>query len=49
MSISQRSMKVTFMQPLGGIKKADAERDVIHLRPSRAVRVGCIDSIIMPL
>ena len=37
------------MQPLGGIKKADAEQDVIHLNQSRAVRVGCLDSIIMPL
>ena len=42
-------MRVTFMQPLGGIKKADAEQDVIHLNQSRAVRVGCLDSIIMPL
>ena len=38
-------MKVTFMQPLGGIKKADAEQDVIHLNQSRAVWVGCLDSI----
>ena len=37
------------MQPLGGIKKADAEQDVIHLNQSRAVWVGCLDSIIMLL
>ena len=49
MAISQQSMKVTFMQPLGGIKKADAEQDVIHIHQSRAVWVGCLDSIIMPL
>ena len=49
MAISQQSMKVTFMQPLGGIKKADAEQDVIHLNQSRVVWVGCLDSIIMLL
>ena len=49
MAISQQSMRVTFMQPLGGIKKADAEQDVIHLNQSRVVWVGCLDSIIMLL
>ena len=49
MTVSQRSVKTTFMQPRGGVKKSETERDVIHLRPRRAVRVGSLDSIIMPL
>ncbi len=49
MAISQRSMKATFMQPRRGVKKSDTERDVIHLHPSRAVRVGCPASSIVLL
>ena len=49
MAISQRSMKTTFMQPRGGVKKNETERDVIHIHQSRAVWVGCLDSIIMLL
>jgi hypothetical protein len=49
MAISQRSIKVAFMLARRGVKKNETERDVIHLRPSRAVRVGCLDSIIMLL
>ena len=49
MAISQRSMKATFMQLRRGVKKSENERDIIHLHPSRAVRVGCPDSIIMRL
>ena len=49
MAISQRSMKATFMQLQRGVKKSENERVVIYLHPSRAVRVGCPDSIIMRL
>ena len=49
MAISQRSTKAAFMQARRGVKKSETERVVIHLRPSRAVRVGCPDSIIMLL
>lgn len=49
MAISQRSTKAAFMQPRRGVKKSDTERDVIHLHPSRAVRVGCPASSIMLL
>ena len=49
MAISQRSTKAAFMQPWRGEEKSDTERDVSRLHPSRAFRVGCPDSIIMPL
>ena len=39
MAISQRSTKAEFMQPRRGVKKSDTERDIIHLRPNRAVGV----------
>ena len=49
MAVSQQSMKAAFMQLRGGVKKNENERVVIYLHPSRAVRVGCPDSIIMRL
>ena len=49
MAISQRSTKAAFMQARRGVKKNENERDIIHLNQSRAVWVGCLDSIIMLL
>ena len=49
MAISQRSTKAAFMQARRGVKKNETERVVIHIHQSRAVWVGCLDSIIMLL
>ena len=49
MAVSQRSMKTAFMQLRRGVKKNENERVVIHIRSKRMFRVGCPDSIIMPL
>lgn len=49
MAVSQRSMKAAFMQLRRGVKKNENERVVIHIRSNRMFRVGCPDSIIMPL
>lgn len=49
MTVSQRSVKTTFMQPRGGVKKSETVQDIIHLHPNRMFRVDCSDSIIMPL